>query len=565
MEVNSKAVKEDLFSPYQLGPFNLSHRIVLAPMTRCRAIDEIPNEALEKYYTQRSTPGGLLITEGTLISQTAAGFAHCAGIYTEEQVEAWKKVVDSVHANGAIIFCQLWHVGRVSHQVYQPEGGAPISSTNKALPDKWKILMPDGSHEKCTPPRALSFDGVEIHGAHGYLIDQFLKDAINDRTDEYGGSLQNRTKFLMQIVQSVIEAIGIEKVAVRISPAIDHFDALDSNPLALGLAVVDGLNKIQSELGSKLAYLHVTEPRFTAQGMVNKPAEEAQADAQFLRKLRDAFEGSFVSSGGYTKELGMDAIAKGDADLVAFGRLFISNPDLVHRFKINAPLNKYDRATFYTHDPVLGFDGIEIHGAHGYLIDQFLKDAINDRTDEYGGSLQNRTKFLMQIVQSVVEAIGIEKVAVRISPAIDHCDALDSNPLALGLAIIDGLNKIQSELGSKFAYLHITQPRYTTQGVVDKPVEEAQADALLLRELRDAFEGTFMSSGGYTKELGMDAIAKGDADLVAFGRLFISNPDLVHRFKVNAPLNKYDRTTFYTHDPVLGYIDYPFLEEETIN
>ncbi|KNA04624.1 hypothetical protein SOVF_197980 [Spinacia oleracea] len=367
----------DLFSPYQLGKFNLSHRIVLAPMTRCRAINEIPNEALLKYYTQRSTPGGLLITEGTLISQTAAGFAHCPGIYTDQQVQEWTKVVDSVHAKGAIIICQLWHVGRVSNQGYQYEGGAPISSTNKGLTDRWRILMPDGSHEKCTPPRALTkpqilevvqdyrqaalnairagFDGVEIHGAHGYLIDQFLKDAINDRTDEYGGSLENRTRFLTQVVQSVVEAIGAENVAVRISPAIDHFDALDSNPLELGLAVVDRLNKLQTELGSKLAYLHVTQPRFTAQGVVDKPAEEAKADAKLLRKLRDAFEGSFVSSGGYTKELGMQDLGQGDADLVAFGRLFISNPDLVDRFKVNAPLNKYDRTTFYTHDPVLGY------------------------------------------------------------------------------------------------------------------------------------------------------------------------------------------------------------------
>ncbi|XP_021771310.1 12-oxophytodienoate reductase 3-like [Chenopodium quinoa] len=377
MNMGTKCVKDDLFTPYQLGKFNLSHRVVLAPMTRSRAIDEMPNDALEKYYTQRSTPGGLLIAEGTLISQTAGGFAHCPGIYTEQQVEAWKKIVDSVHAKGAIFFSQLWHVGRVSNHVYQPNGGAPISSTNKVLPEKWRILMPDGSHEKCTPPQALTppqisevvehyrqaalnairagFDGIEIHGAHGYLIDQFLKDAINDRTDEYGGPLENRTRFLLQVVQAVAEAVGAEKVAVRISPAIDHYDALDSNPLALGLAVVNGLNKLQSDLGSKLAYLHVTQPRFTAQGVVDKPAEEAEADAQLLRKLRDAYEGSFVSSGGYTKELGMEAVAQGDADLVAFGRLFISNPDLVHRLKIDAPLNKYDRSTFYTHDPILGY------------------------------------------------------------------------------------------------------------------------------------------------------------------------------------------------------------------
>ncbi|KAH9611560.1 hypothetical protein KSS87_009744 [Heliosperma pusillum] len=353
------------------------NRIVLAPMTRCRAIDEMPNEALLKYYTQRSTPGGFLITEGSLISQTASGFPHCAGIYKEEHVEEWKKVVDAVHDKGAIIFCQLWHVGRVSHNEYQPEGGAPISSTNKPASNKWSLLKPDDSHAHCSVPRALTipqifevvndyrqaalnamragFDGVEIHGAHGYLIDQFTKEAINDRTDEYGGSLENRLRFLLQVVQAVAQAVGPANVGVRISPAIDHFDATDPNPLALGLAVVEKLNNLQAELNSRLAYLHVTQPRFTAQGTVAKSAEEALVDSQLLLKIREAYDGVFVSSGGYTKELGMEDVAQGKADLVAYGRLFISNPDLVERFRANAPLNKYDRSTFYTHDPVVGF------------------------------------------------------------------------------------------------------------------------------------------------------------------------------------------------------------------
>lgn len=367
----------DLFAPYDLGRFKLSHRIVLAPMTRCRALNEIPNEALVKYYTQRSSPGGILITEGSLISPTAAGFPHCAGIYKEEQVEAWKKVVDSVHAKGSLIFCQLWHVGRASHQVYQPGGGAPISSTNKPISSRWKVLMPDASHADYPAPRALStaeipevvedyrlaainairagFDGVEIHAAHGYLIDQFLKDSINDRTDEYGGSIGNRLRFLMEVVQAAVRAIGIDRVAVRISPSIDHLAATDSNPMGLGLAVVDGLNKLQAELGSKLSYLHVTQPRFAAQGTKENTGQQEELEAQMMKKLREAYEGSFMSSGGYTRELGMEAVANGEADLVAYGRLFISNPDLVERFKVDAPLNKYDRPTFYTHDPVVGY------------------------------------------------------------------------------------------------------------------------------------------------------------------------------------------------------------------
>nr|KYP57844.1 12-oxophytodienoate reductase 3 [Cajanus cajan] len=320
-----------------MGKFNLSHRVVLAPMTRCRGLNGIPQAAHVEYYAQRSTPAGLLITEGTLISPTSSGFPHVPGIYTEEQVEAWRNVVDAVHAKGSIIFCQLWHVGRASHQVYQPNGDLPISSTSKAISEKWKVLMPHGSFGAFSEPRALNtseisqvvehyrqaainairagFDGIEIHGAHGYLIDQFLKDGINDRTDEYGGSLENRCRFLMEVLKAVVSSIGAERVALRISPAIDFLDAFDSDPLGLGLAVIERLNSFQREVGTKLTYLHVTQPR----------------------------------------DLGMEAVAQGNADLVSYGRLFISNPDLVLRLKLNAPLAKYNRDTFYTNDPVVGY------------------------------------------------------------------------------------------------------------------------------------------------------------------------------------------------------------------
>lgn len=209
-----------------------------------------------------------------------------------------------------------------------------------------------------------------------------------------------------------------------------------------------------------------------------------------------------------------------------------------------------------------GFDGIEIHGAHGYLIDQFLKDGINDRTDEYGGSIANRCRFLMEVILAVAGAIGADRVGVRISPAIDHLDATDSDPLRLGLAVIERLNKLQLDLGSKLAYLHVTQPRYTAYGQTEsgRPGSEDE-EARLIRTLRKAYQGTFISSGGFTRELGLQAVAQGDADLVSYGRLFISNPDLVQRLKINAPLTKYIRKTFYTHDPVVGYTDYPFLGE----
>ncbi|XP_047151702.1 12-oxophytodienoate reductase 3-like [Vigna umbellata] len=364
-----------LFSPYNMGKFNLSHRVVLAPMTRCRALKGIPNAAHVEYYAQRSTPGGFLITEGTSISPTSSGFPHVPGIYTDEQVEAWRSVVDAVHAKGSIIFCQLWHVGRASNPVYQPGGAAPISSTSKPISEKWRVLMPDGSHGVFSEPHALTtaeisevvqhyrqsainairagFDGIEIHGAHGYLIDQFLKDAINDRTDEYGGSLENRCRFLMQVVEAVVSAIGAERLAVRISPAIDHMDAFDSDPLGLGLAVIEKLNKFQKEKGTKLAYLHVTQPRFTL--LERTEAEREEDSVDLMQQWRRAYEGTLMCSGGFTRDSGMKAVAQGLADLVSFGRLFISNPDLVSKLKLNAPLTSYNRNTFYTSDPVIGY------------------------------------------------------------------------------------------------------------------------------------------------------------------------------------------------------------------
>ncbi|KAK3438601.1 hypothetical protein EUGRSUZ_C03214 [Eucalyptus grandis] len=367
----------NLFTPCQMGKFDLSHRVVLAPLTRCRAINGIPLPVHAEYYAQRTTKGGFLITEGTLISDTAAGFPGTPGIYTEEQVKAWKKVVDAVHSKGGIIFCQLWHVGRASNRVYQPDGGAPISSTNQSISDKWKIIMPDGTLDVPHKPRALQthevwqvieqyrqvaanairagFDGVEVHGAHGYLIDQFLKDSVNDRVDEFGGSIENRCKFLMEIIKVVVGEVGTDRTGVRISPAIEHMDATDSDPLKLGLSVIERLNKFQNEIGSKLAYLHVTQPRYTINGTKNYGKQEEDEEARLMRTWRRAYQGTFMLSGGFTRELGMKALAGGDADLISYGRLFISNPDLVYRFKVDGPLNGYNRDTFYTQDPVIGY------------------------------------------------------------------------------------------------------------------------------------------------------------------------------------------------------------------
>ncbi|GLJ29904.1 hypothetical protein SUGI_0591110 [Cryptomeria japonica] len=372
----SPQVPEDnnshLLSPFQMGPlFKLSHRVVLAPVTRCRAINSIPQPSHVKFYSQRTTRGGLLITEANAVSPQAFGFPHSPGIFSEEQVKAWKKVVDAVHAKGGIIFCQLWHVGRASHTVYQPNGEAPISSTGKAISEEWSILMPGGSKAAYSSPRALSmseiaavveefrkaarnamcagFDGVEIHAAHGYLIDQFLKDGVNDRVDDYGGSLHKRCRFAMEVVEAVVGEIGAERTAIRVSPIIDHMGTTDSDPLALTSHLIGLLNSYP------LAYLHLTEPRFTKEGLKDKGAEGEMTAAAMWKIVKEEYRGRVMRSGGYSRETAMEAVSSGSADMISFGRLFISNPDLPHRFAIEAKLTNYDRSTFYTHDQVVGY------------------------------------------------------------------------------------------------------------------------------------------------------------------------------------------------------------------
>ncbi|KAJ8634142.1 hypothetical protein MRB53_027478 [Persea americana] len=344
-----------LLSPYKMRSFHLSHRIVLAPLTRFRSYGNIPQPHATLYYSQRATKGGLLISEATGISDTAQGFADTPGIWTKEQVEAWKPIVEAVHKNGGIFFCQLWHVGRVSNYGFQPNGQAPISSTDKGL----------APETGCSPPRRLrtdeiprivndfklaarnaieaGFDGVEIHGASGYMLDQFLKDQINDRTDEYGGCLENRCRFAFEVVEAVINEIGSDKVGIRLSPFADFMDSADSNPQALGLYMAESLNKYG------IAYCHMVEPR------VNGDEDRVDSGSHSLLPMRKAFKGTFITAGGYNRESGNIALADNHADLIAFGRLFLANPDLPKRFELNAPLNKYDRSTFYISDPIVGY------------------------------------------------------------------------------------------------------------------------------------------------------------------------------------------------------------------
>ncbi|EFJ28624.1 hypothetical protein SELMODRAFT_270843 [Selaginella moellendorffii] len=349
-----------LLSPYELGKFKLNHRVVLAPLTRCRSYGSIPQPHAATYYAQRATQGGLLIAEATAVSPTGFGFPCTPGVFSEEQVEAWKPIVKAVHDKGGIFFLQIWHVGRVSHTSYQPHGEAPLSSSNKIATGK--LTLPSGEEGSYSTPRALEthevraivqdfrlaarnaisagFDGVEIHGAHGYLIDQFLKDGVNDRTDEYGGSLENRCQFALEIVEAISKEIGSDRVGIRLSPFSNHSGCVDSNPQELGLYLIQALNS------ANLVYVHLVEPRVNF-GCPN--------DAHTLWPIVRAYKGKVLIAGGYNREDGNEALRAEKASMVVYGRHFLANPDLVKRFKLKAPLNKYDRRTFYIQDPVVGY------------------------------------------------------------------------------------------------------------------------------------------------------------------------------------------------------------------
>uniref|UniRef100_A0A0E0DER6 NADH:flavin oxidoreductase/NADH oxidase N-terminal domain-containing protein n=1 Tax=Oryza meridionalis TaxID=40149 RepID=A0A0E0DER6_9ORYZ len=737
-----------LLSSYDMGKFNLSYRVVLAPLTRSRSYGNLPQPHAIEYYSQRATKGGLLIAEATGVSSDAQGMSvipHTPGIWTKEQVEAWKPIVDAVHAKGEERpISSTDKPIEKTEENYFLDFSTPRSLTVEEIPDVIK-------HFTLAAKNALEagFDGVEVHAANGFLLDQFMKDGVNARADEYGGGVASRCRFALEVVDAVAAEAGAGRTGVRLSPYSRCLDCADSDPDALAAHMA-------RELSARgVLYCNVVEPE-----MVATPADgggETMRIPHRLRAVREAFAGTLMVGGGYDREEGNWAVAGGYADLVVYGRLFLANPDLPRRFRLGAPLNGYDRATFYTADPVAGytdypfldndglaasaaaaassnksgdqdgsikrgrgegagqgrggkmsstaplltpykmgrfdlshrvvlapltrqrsygnvpqphailyyqqrttkgglliaeatgisdtaqgykdtpgiwtkeqveawkpivdgvhakggiffcqiwhpngqapisstnkslkpavrangidvatfstprrletdeipfvvndyrvaarnaieagFDGVEIHGAHGYLIDQFLKDQVNDRSDKYGGSLENRCRFALEVVQAVTDEIGADKVGIRLSPFASYSEAADSNPEALGLYMANALNKFG------ILYCHMVEPRMVKLG-------EKFETPHSLRPIRDAFKGTFIAAGGYNKEDGNKAVSTGYTDLVAYGRLFLSNPDLPERFEIDAPLNKYNRETFYISDPVIGYTDYPFLPSD---
>ena len=345
---------QSLLTPVKVGDYELRNRIVMAPMTRDRADNPelAPTHLHAEYYGQRAG-AGLIVTEGSQVSPQGMGYVNTPGIYSKPQVAGWKKVTEAVHAQGGRIFLQLWHVGAVSHPDFH--GGAlPVSAS--AFNPGAQAWTPAGQQKDTVASRALEtqevkavvrdfvqgavnaiaagFDGVEIHGANGYLIQQFLRDSSNQRTDEYGGSLENRARFLFEVVEGVTKAIGADRTGLRLSPTNTWNSPADSDSRALYDHVITWLN------GYHLAYLHLRD----AAGPVTDPRQVADVTGHY-RKL---YQGTLITNTGYTRETGNAAVESGRADLVAYGVPFIANPDLVERFRSGVELAKADPATFYT-------------------------------------------------------------------------------------------------------------------------------------------------------------------------------------------------------------------------
>lgn len=350
-----------LFDPIQAGHLSLANRIVMAPLTRNRSPDAVPRDITATYYAQRAS-AGLLITEATAISQQGQGYADVPGLYGSEQLQAWKRVTSAVHAEGGKIVVQLWHVGRVSHHELQPDGGQPVAPS--AITARTKtVLFRDGvpTYVETSEPRALDaselpgivhsyaaaarnavetagFDGVEVHAANGYLLDQFLKTGSNQRSDDYGGSIENRARLLLEATRAVVDAVGGGRTGIRISPVTPANDVHDENPQPLFEYVVKQLATLE------LAYIHVVEGATGgARELEDRPFDYEALKAAY--RLAGG-KGAWMVNNGYDKPLAEEALKEGD-DLVAFGKPFISNPDLVRRLREGAPLNPWDKATFY--------------------------------------------------------------------------------------------------------------------------------------------------------------------------------------------------------------------------
>jgi N-ethylmaleimide reductase len=349
-----------LLTPIKIGALSLKHRVVMAPLTRMRAGQpgNVPRALNANYYAQRATHGGFIIAEAAQITPEGQGYPATPGIHSDEQVRGWREVTSAVHAQGGLIALQLWHVGRISHSSFQPRGVQPVAPSAVATPGAH--FTASWTQAPFETPRALrteeirgivdayrngarraleaGFDGVEIHGANGYLIEQFLQSRTNRRTDRYGGSIPNRVRFLEEVTRAVIDVAGADCVGVRLSPFGHANHSGEDEPEPLYRYALQSLAKLD------IAYLHLIEPRSTGTGKADVSRPEAPSASKLFRA---DWPGVLIAAGGYDRESAERTIASGQADAVAFGRAFISTPDLVERVRRKAPFNPWNRATFY--------------------------------------------------------------------------------------------------------------------------------------------------------------------------------------------------------------------------
>lgn len=357
MEAANISKTNPLLSPYKMGRFNLSHRVILPSLTRSRSYRNVPQPHAIEYYSQRTTKGGLLISESNGACDISQGFPNMPGIWTKEQVEAWKPIVNAVHEKGGVFFCQLWHTGHVcrdynqnklifdweSH-LYSCDSLPNIEtelSPHQLTTDDITCLINDFRLAARNAMEA-GFDGVEVQAANGYLIERFMSDQVNKRTDKYGGSLENRCRLALQVIEAISHEVGADRVGIKLSPYYDPNGALDSDPETLGVYMANELSKLG------ILFINMVEKRYV------KTSDKEEVP-RTLGAVRKAFKGTFIVCGGYGKCDGNKAIEDDYADLIAFGRLFLANPDLPKRFELDAPLNKHERSTFYSSDPVIGY------------------------------------------------------------------------------------------------------------------------------------------------------------------------------------------------------------------
>jgi len=342
-----------LFESFQLGDINLNNRIIMAPMTRSRAnVDGIPSELAATYYGQRAS-AGLIITEATAISKQGSGYVNIPGIYSNAQITSWQKITDAIHQKGGKVFIQQFHTGRVNHSSLhglQPVAPSAIRLDGKVMNSSYQPVDYETPKElslaeiqdiinqfktAATNAKKAGFDGIEIHGANGYLIDQFIRDGANQRTDQYGGSLENRTNFLFEVLHAAIEIWGAKKVGLRLSPYSSFNGMSDSDPIKTFTYIANKLNDLP------LSYLHLLEP------VTNQNAQQDPKHPRMTPMLHKAYLGTLIANGGLTKDTATALIENCEADLIAFGNRFIANPDLVERLKNNFPLAEADTTTFY--------------------------------------------------------------------------------------------------------------------------------------------------------------------------------------------------------------------------